>query len=93
MFGGPKTIAALGFSASKTASKLQDASAMFSQLQDRIDETTLNAALFFTVKPSELRILSVLGAGGHANVSWAVGKMETTNKAAVKWQETSCVVA
>lgn len=35
---------------------------------DRIDETTLNAALFFTVKPSELRILSVLGAGGHANV-------------------------
>ena len=43
--------------------------------EDRIDETTLNAALFFTVKPSELRILSVLGAGGHANVSWrlAVG--------------------
>eukprot|EP00913_Durusdinium_trenchii_P022471 g21108.t1 len=35
---------------------------------DRIDETTLNAALFFTVKPSELRILSVLGSGAHANV-------------------------
>eukprot|EP00438_Fugacium_kawagutii_P011200 Skav235780 [mRNA] locus=scaffold3426:1065:1832:- [translate_table: standard] len=36
--------------------------------RDRIDETTLNAALFFTVKPSELQILSVLGSGGHANV-------------------------
>eukprot|EP00438_Fugacium_kawagutii_P036841 Skav204451 [mRNA] locus=scaffold1298:274029:274958:+ [translate_table: standard] len=37
-------------------------------VRDRIDETTLNAALFFTVKPSELQILSVLGSGGHANV-------------------------
>mmetsp|Transcript_31873 Transcript_31873/g.68672 ORF Transcript_31873/g.68672 Transcript_31873/m.68672 type:complete len:321 (-) Transcript_31873:41-1003(-) len=35
---------------------------------DRIDQTTLNAALFFTVKPSELRLLSVLGSGGYANV-------------------------
>ncbi|CAJ1355750.1 unnamed protein product [Effrenium voratum] len=36
--------------------------------EPRIDETTLNTALFFTVKPSELRILSVLGSGAHANV-------------------------
>lgn len=35
---------------------------------DRIDQTTLNAALFFTVKPSELRLLSVLGSGAYANV-------------------------
>lgn len=35
---------------------------------DRIDQTTLNCALFFTVKPSELRLLSVLGSGGFANV-------------------------
>lgn len=40
--------------------------------QDRIDQTTLNAALFFTVKPSELRLLSVLGSGGYANVYKAV---------------------
>jgi hypothetical protein len=40
--------------------------------QDRIDQPTLNAALFFTVKPSELRLLSVLGSGGYANVYKAV---------------------
>lgn len=37
-------------------------------LTDRIDDAALNTALFFTVKPSELRILTALGAGAHANV-------------------------
>eukprot|EP00439_Symbiodinium_sp_Y106_P041906 s2637_g5.t1 len=40
----------------------------FEDLAGRIDDAALNTALFFTVKPSELRILSALGAGAHANV-------------------------
>ncbi|OLQ14801.1 Serine/threonine-protein kinase EDR1 [Symbiodinium microadriaticum] len=41
---------------------------MVEDLTDRIDDAALNTALFFTVKPSELRILTALGAGAHANV-------------------------